>query len=348
MASSKPILISGAGLSGLLLARSLRNNNIPFLLYERDASIKARAQGYRIRISTDGLNALKEVLSEEQHARFLAGTASTEGAGGGINSVNAVTGEVKSGAGLGGQGPKGQGSGLGGNVLGVARGFLRQCLFEGLEETVHWGKQTQGYSLSQDGVTINFKDGSKSPEGSLLVAADGPQSTIARQLTEGKVRAYDTGARMIHGQSPARSFRGLGVGVWGVQDESRSNGTLALITNVRPHEPEDDVEFGWVFVGSPGMFEPPDDNFSIVGKVAAEISRHLTSEWSDKVRPIFEEQNDDEAAFLKMYTAAPEGVPEWQNSPRVTIMGDSSHCMTPAGGVSRVKSHITYTKQCIC
>jgi len=34
----KPILISGAGLSGLLLARSLRSRNIPFELYERDSA----------------------------------------------------------------------------------------------------------------------------------------------------------------------------------------------------------------------------------------------------------------------------------------------------------------------
>lgn len=248
--SSKPILISGAGLSGLLLARSLRYENIPFLLYERDRSIAARAQGYRIRISTDGLNALKDVLSEGDYQHFLTGTASTTGGAGGINSLDAITGEQKSDFINGGGSESGK-PGLGGDVLGVARGFLRQCLFEGMEDVVHWGKQTTGYLLSDEGVILTFKDGSKSPEGSMLVAADGPHSTITKQLTNNVVRAYDTGARMIHGQSPASSFEQLGEGVWGVKDE-KPNGTLGLITNVRPTKPGEDVEFGWVFVGGPG------------------------------------------------------------------------------------------------
>lgn len=328
---AKPILISGAGLSGLLLARSLHSNNIPFLLYERDASIAARAQGYRIRISTDGLNALKEVLSTEDFERLKEGTAAT--GGGGIHGVDAITGELKpflgGDRGGGGGGPK-----LGGDVLGVSRVFLRQRLLEGEENMVHWRKQSTGYSLSDSGVTLNFVDGTSSPEGSLLIAADGPHSVITKQLTEGKVRAYDTGSRMIHGQTPARAFKQLGEGVWGVQDESKPGGTVGLITNVRPGAfDEEDLELGWVFVGSPGSFSAPNDDYSILGKVAADLSRELTSSWHPMLQPIFQEQNDAEAAFLKMSTANPDGVPEWTNSPRVTIMGDAVHCMTPSGGV---------------
>jgi 2-polyprenyl-6-methoxyphenol hydroxylase-like FAD-dependent oxidoreductase len=325
----KPILISGAGLSGLLLAKSLNNSNIPFQLFERDASIAARAQGYRLRISNDGLNALKEVLSQAEFDRLRAGTAQT-GAGG-IHSVEAISGIQKDGTLM----PKGDGKGpkLGGDVLGISRGFLRQCLFEGEEDVVVWGKQAIGYSETPAGVTLSFADGSKSQEGSMLIAADGPNSAIAKQLTDGKVRAFDTGARMIHGQSPSRAFRQLGEGVWSVMEESRADGsTVGLITNVRPGSLDEDAELGWVVVGSPGSFTAPGDNFSIVGKVAADLSRSLTEGWHAKIRPIFEQQNDTEAAFLKMSTADPSGVSEWQNNPRVTIMGDAVHCMTPAGG----------------
>lgn len=325
MSTSKPVLISGAGLGGLLLARSLRSSNIPFLLYERDASIAARAQGYRIRISTDGINALKEVLSEEQFEQFKAGTASTTGGRGGINSLDATTGQPKQ-AELGGFGGGGGGPKLGADVLGVARGFLKQRLYDGMEDVVHWGKQTVGYSLSDSGVTLKFADSTQSPEGSLLIAADGPNSVVTKQLTDGEVRSYDTGARMIHGQSPASSFEPLGEGVFSVQDDTNPEGRLGLITNVRPSSDQHE-EFGWVFVGGPGTFSAPGDNFSVVGKVAADLSRELTSKWHQKFQPIFQHQNDAEAAFLKMSTARPEGVPDWTNHSRVTIMGDAVHCM---------------------
>lgn len=332
--AGKPILISGAGLSGLLLAKSLRSSNIPFILFERDAGLAARAQGYRLRISTDGINALKDVLSPPEYAKLESGTAQT--GQGGMHSLDAVSGDPKprempgaSQGGGGGAGPK-----LGGDVLGISRAFLRQCLFEGEEGVVRWGKKATGYVTSNSGVAITFADGSKSEEGSMLVAADGPQSSITKQLTDGKVRAYDTGARMVHGQTPSRALKDLGEGVFFIDDSSVPDRSLGLITNIRPGSFDTpDLELGWVFVGSPGTFEPPNDDFSMVGKAAADISRERTAHWHPKLRAIFSEQNDDEAAFLKMSTAHPDGIPEWPNEPRVTIMGDAVHCMTPAGGV---------------
>lgn len=334
MAETKPVIISGAGLSGLLLAHSLRSQKIPFVIYERDKSIAARAQGYRLRISTDGINALKAVLTEDQYARLHEGTAAT--GGGGIHTLNAISGEPTGPIGEGGGGSGGgKGPGLGGDVLGISRGFLRQRLFEGEEDVVQWNKQSIGYTITDSGVKLNFADGSESVEGSLLVAGDGPQSTVTKQLTDGTVRAYDTGARMIHGQTPAKAFQDLGEGVWFAFDESLPEGvSRGLITNVRPGSFNTlDEELGWVFVGSPGAFDLPEDQLYGVGKVAADLSRRLTSNWHEKLQSVFDQQNDEEAAFLKMWTANPEGVPEWRNQPRVTLMGDSVHCMTPAGGV---------------
>ena len=169
--STKPILISGAGIGGTLLARSLKANNISFHLFERDSDRYARAQGYRIRVSTEGINALKEVLSQEQFDKFHSGTAST--GGGGMHQLNAITGEEEESLGpLGSGGPPGPK--LGGDVLGVARGWLRECLLDGLDEVVHWGKQAKRYNLTDSGVTLQFADGTTSPEGSLVVIADGP------------------------------------------------------------------------------------------------------------------------------------------------------------------------------
>jgi 2-polyprenyl-6-methoxyphenol hydroxylase-like FAD-dependent oxidoreductase len=335
----KPVLISGAGLGGLLLARSLRSHSIPFEIFERDAHVAARGQGYRIRISNDGLKALKAVLTESQFNAFQSGTAQT--GGGGIHNLDGVTGEPteptnpkdnSSDTDLTKPKPK-----LGGDVLGVARGFLRSELIKGFEDKVHWNQQVKGYERSTDTVRAIFADGTKSVEGSLLIAADGPQSAVTKQLTNGKVRAYDTGARMIHGQTRASAFKQLGNGVWFVADStSIPNVNLGLITNVRPgvlDDADDETELGWVFLGSPGSFDAPGGDFRASGKVAADLSRELTKKWHPKIRVVLEEQNDAEAVFLKMSTARPEGVPEWESDARVTVLGDAVHCMTPAGGV---------------
>jgi 2-polyprenyl-6-methoxyphenol hydroxylase-like FAD-dependent oxidoreductase len=326
----KPVLISGAGIGGTLLARSLRSSNIPYQLYERDSDRYARGQGYRIRVSSDGLEALQETLSAELYEKFKTGTAST--GGGGMHNLDAVTAEElpkpASGPGSGGPpGPK-----LGGDVLGVARGWLRECLLDGMDDFIHWGHVATGYTLTGDGVKLNFADGTQSPEGSMVVIADGSRSRLATQLGGDALKAYDTGARMIHGQTTAKAFEELGVGVWFIRDGSNPAGKLNLITNVRPGE-KDDVEFGWVFVGGPGSFEPPGGDFRIVGQPAADLSRELTKRWHPKFQPIFQQQNDAQAAFLKMSTAWPGGIESWKNEPRVTVLGDSVHCMTPAGGV---------------
>jgi 2-polyprenyl-6-methoxyphenol hydroxylase-like FAD-dependent oxidoreductase len=180
-------------------------------------------------------------------------------------------------------------------------------------------------------VVARFAEGTTSPVGLLLVGADGVRSVITKQLTKGALKVYDTGVRAIHGSSPAAAFEGLGTGVFSIRDDTREGGRISVITNTMRKEKT--PSFGWVLVGAPGAFAAPNDDFSVTGKPAADLSRQLTARWHDRLRPIFEQQIDDEAVFLKMSTSSPDGVPEWQNEPRVTVIGDAVHAMTPAGGV---------------
>jgi 2-polyprenyl-6-methoxyphenol hydroxylase-like FAD-dependent oxidoreductase len=329
MSSAKPVLISGAGLGGLLLAQSLRSHRIPFKLYERDTDGSSRSQGYRIRISVDGLTALEQVLDPAHYERFLAGC--TDLGAGKIEAIDALTMLAKPLAQPGSQGGDRVGPPGGGDVVGVDRAFLRKTLFEGIEEMTVFGAQIVGYTLQKDGVAARFADGTASPVGFLLVGADGVRSVITKQLTKGALKVYDTGARAIHGSSPVVAFEGLGTGVFSIRDDTREGGRIAVITNTMRKEKT--PSFGWVLVGSPGSFSAPNDDFSVTGKPAADLSRQLTSRWHDRLRPIFDAQIDDEAAFLKMSTSSPDGVPKWNNEPRVTLIGDAVHAMTPAGGV---------------
>ncbi len=325
--TQKPVLISGAGLASLLLARSLLRSHIAFQVFERDASIKFRGQGYRLRLSSEGLDAIESVLDPEAFQRFYDRCGKTGGSG--FAGFDAVTGELleenKMGENLGSRE---------GKIVGIARGDMRSLFMEGCEEYVHFNKHVKGYELTDHGIRALFADGTKSVEGSLLVGGDGIKSSVAKQVSGGRLKVYDTGARGIHGQAPTTAFKGLGEGVFRLVDDTKPEGRLSLITNVRPNDMDDpNVEFGWTLAGVPGVIKAPNDDYTIIGKTAAEIAKSLTAPWHPRFKPLFDNMVESEAAFWKITCSTPSGVPDWPNEPRATLIGDAVHSMTPAGGI---------------
>lgn len=222
----------------------------------------------------------------------------------------------------------------GGKVVGIARGDMRKIFSEGCEDDIEWGKNVTGYELLDDGVRAIFADGTKSVEGSMLIGGEGIYSEVAKQLSGGKLKVYDTGARGIHGQAPTSAFKGLGEGVFRLRDETNPNGATFLITNVRPGELDDpDLEFGWTMGGQPGVIRAPNDDYTIVGKEAADIAKSIAANWHPRFKRLIDEMKESEAAFWKITCSTPSGVPKWPNEPRVTVIGDAAHSMTPAGGI---------------
>ena len=322
----KPVLISGAGLAALLFAQSLRLSGIPFKMFERDASFAFRAQGYRLRLSNEGIDAIESVLGKEHFKQFWDKCGKTAGAH--MAVFDAVTGEKISSA------PPAVITARGSNVIGISRGDMRQIFAEGCEGHIEWSKQVTGYELTGDGVKAIFADGTTSVEGSMLVAADGIYSRIAKQLSGGRLKVYNTGATGIHGQASSTAYRGLGEGVFVMKDTSRPSGSIFVITNVRSGDKDDpSVQLGWTMGGQPGVIQPPNNDFSFVGKEAAAIAKSLTKDWHPRFKPLFDEMNEAESAFWKITCSTPSGVPEWPNEPRVTVIGDAVHSMTPAGGI---------------
>ncbi|WWD07678.1 hypothetical protein V865_005779 [Kwoniella europaea PYCC6329] len=331
-----PILIAGAGLSSLLLAQSLLRSHIPFQIFERDASLSFRGQGYRLRLSTEGLDAIEDVLGPDDFKRFYDICGKTGGSG--FTLMNAVTGEeiehtvpakLNSRDSL---------------IVGVARGEMRKFFLEGCEEYIQWTKKVVDYKDTPQGVKIIFGDGSESVEGSMLIIGDGLKSKISKKLSEGKIKHFDTLARGIHGQAPTPAFKGLTEGVFSLIDKSiereadegegEGETKLSVITNVRSKDMDDPtLQFGWTMAGSPGLIKAPNDDYTIIGKQAADIAKSLTSKWHEKLKPLFEQMVEDEAAFWKITCSSPSGVPVWTNHPRITVIGDAVHSMTPAGGI---------------
>lgn len=342
--TQKPILIAGAGISALLFARSLLRASIPFLIFERDQSISFRAQGYRLRLSPEGINAIESALGPDDFQIFWDKCGKTGGAG--FAAINARSGEI-----ISQEQPKQENNAVPGNetalllkerlesrdgkIVGISRGDMRKTFMAGCEPYVRWGHQVTGYELTSTGVHAVFADGSKSEEGDMLVGGEGIYSKVAKQLSQGKLKTYDTGARGIHGQAPSTAFKQLGEGVWRMTDEdSNPKGKVWAITNVRPGDMDDpNVQFGWTLGASPDVIQIENNDFSITGAPAAEIAKSLTKDWHPRLKPLFDEMVMSESAFWKITCSTPSGVPEWKNEPRVTVLGDAAHSMTPAGGI---------------
>lgn len=331
--SRKPILISGAGLASLLLGQALLRADIPFVIFERDASISFRGQGYRLRLSTEGLDAIEATLGPEKWQKFWDTCGKT--AGSGLTILNAVTGEAieqppsddkKPGP------PKEVLTSRDGKTVGISRGDMRKLFLTGCEDYVKWAHHVTGYELTDSGVRAVFADGSKSVEGEMLIGGEGIYSKVARQLSQGKLKVYDTGARGIHGQAPTTAFKGLGEGVWMIRDENNPRGKAFAITNVRAGDMDDpDVQFGWTMGAVPGVIKV--DDFSLVGEPAANIAKQIAANWHPRVKNLIDQMDVKEAAFWKITCSSPSGVPEWENESRVTVIGDAVHSMTPAGGI---------------
>lgn len=156
----------------------------------------------------------------------------------------------------------------------------------------------------------------------MLIGGDGIYSKVAKKVSGGRFKTYDTGARGIHGRAPSSAFKGIGEGVWLLVDDSKPGGKVLAITNVRPGDQEDPtVEFGWTMGAEPGVIQPPKDDHTIVGKMAADMAKFLTAECHPRLRPLFDNMVEPEAAFWKITCSTPGtpgGVPQWPTEPRVT------------------------------
>lgn len=103
-----------------------------------------------------------------------------------------------------------------------------------------------------------------------------------------------------------------------------------------PSIPQDYVHFGILFPRSllgHGLSE--DEVDEKLRSDSPGVGLDITSEWHPSIRSLIELQDRDLTYGMRILSA-PEDIPAWETSSRVTVMGDAIHVMSPTGGVGAV------------
>ncbi|KAI4861656.1 FAD-dependent monooxygenase [Hypoxylon rubiginosum] len=170
-----PILIIGAGLSGLTTARLLTNSGIPNIVFE--ASPPDRSQGFSISLRDWGYEVLLEALGGLPLSSLTRGVAPDRHVGG-HGWVDLVMRDSRTGEVLVAPDPATQPSIVRAN-RNALRAWIADCGDDELD--IRYGHRLQSVQGTIGDMTAVFENGSRY-RGSLVVAADGVHSTVRSKI----------------------------------------------------------------------------------------------------------------------------------------------------------------------
>ncbi|WP_031465747.1 FAD-dependent oxidoreductase [Sciscionella sediminilitoris] len=298
------IVIVGAGLGGLLLARVLHLNGLDAVVYERESSHAARPQGGMLDIHS-GQRALRE-------AGLIDGfSAIARGAGQDMRLLEPdgtllLQEDTPEDAPL--------------DRPEVDRADLRALLLDALpEHTVRWGHAFD----HADGHVAHFANGNRASY-DLLVGADGANSRVRALLTE--VRPAHIGQNVVeigipdidrtHPELAAMLGRG---NYWALGNgqslAAQRNGDGRVRIGLSFYNTAED----WFATSGIPFGDPPAARARLIELFAGWDARFtaLIAACEDTILP-------------RSITALPVGL-TWPSRPGITLLGDAAHLMPPVG-----------------
>ncbi|RAL00804.1 FAD-dependent oxidoreductase [Aspergillus ibericus CBS 121593] len=314
-----PVLIVGAGISGLLLAQHLHKLGVPYQIFERDAAIDARSGGWGLTLHW-ALPALRDLLPDhlvqQLPETYVNKAAAARGDTGRFSFFNLKTGSALSSV------PAAE-------RIRVSRVRLRQLLATDLD--VKWNKALQNIESSGDTVTAYFEDGT-SYTGCLLIGCDGSRSPTREIL-------YPDG----HEMNPL-PIQILGGATLYTAEEMAGAADIDPFIFQGSH-PDTNVFLFFSILDTPNNFEDsskdkylcqviiswadsknipvPSDNAERIA-----LMKSLTENWAEPFRTLVHRLPEDtEARSIRIadFMFRPQ---QHTAHPRVVLMGDSAHTMT--------------------
>jgi len=323
------VAVAGGGLGGLCLAQGLLQAGADVTVYERDASLAGRRQGYRLHVDARAGLALQACLPPESLALFQAtcGQASRR-----LTIVSEKLRVLHEQVG----GDSGADPFAPATLsTSVNRLTFREVLAAGLNGRIAFGHELTRYEAGARGVRLHFADG-RQADADVLVGADGVSSAVRRQYLPGAEPA-DTGGRCIYGKTPVDSQTPLPAvlseGFTGVV-----GGRIGMAVGVvRFREPPQALGLSpaqdylmWALAGDRREFGLPDEQLTALDPAGLHaLSAELIRTWHPDLRALHALADIDETFAIRVRTSPP--APPWPPS-RVTVLGDAIHAMSPARG----------------
>ena len=324
------VAVVGGGLGGLCLAHGLLKAGADVTVYERDAGLAGRRQGYRLHLDARAGLALQQCLPAESLELFQASCAQAS------RRMTVMTERLRVLHELNGD-PAADPYAPATLSTSVNRRTFREVLARGLEQTIVFGRELTRYEAAPEGVSLRFADG-RHAEADLLVGADGVNSAVRREYLPAAEPA-DTGTRSVYGKTllsgpvtdrlPAALNEGFTAVIGG-----RAGMATGLVRFRQPPQqlglsPAADYLM-WAVTADRGRFGVPDDQLTAMDPAGLHrLSGELIKKWHPDLRALHALAEVDETFAVRIRTSP--AVPAWPPS-RVTLLGDAVHAMSPARG----------------